>query len=396
MALTSLEASDPVARLAQLPRIKSYSLSADHRTLSDRVRLAHVAPGFRHRTELGWCPQLSRHLRDIPPIPDLDRLALILRRSSATTGLLSRTNGEILWISDELRGLNVLHQIKRRADGVVLEPWPAVVLGGVTAKSLTRKTFRGLVEEHLPDLDVTGAWRAIRRVATSADGRDVDMSRLRARLLHRPLDLHAADRPDQPILSTIHRSKGLQYDRVILHEPRERGDADLAAESRVLYVAMTRARRALVPLARQQCRDGRLQLARGRWTLRAWDGRSIAVEARAGDVLASEPPGGEAAAETQRYIHKIVAVGDDVCLQRQPAGSRAYEVIHGETVVGVVSTELQEAIETFLPVLPTRITGARVDAVTTGVGDPAISGQLGLPASGLWLRVEISGLLKGG
>ncbi len=384
--------TDPVGVLAGVPRIQSYVLTIEHRFLSQQVRLPSTArTAVVERKPSAW-QGLRRHLRDIKPIPGLDQLAIILRRSDSSTAVLSRTNGEILWLYEQLYQRGVAHQIKRRADDVVVESWPALVLGNVTTPFLSRKVFGDLVEERFPHLEVTAGWRTLKRLATSTDGRSVDMSRLRSRLLDRPVDLRAEELPDRPILSTIHRSKGLQYDRVILQEPAERQD-DLVEESRVLYVAMTRARKILLPLTRPQA-DGRMNTGiQGRWTLRTWPGHPLALEVRVGDVVQAVPSGGEAAAEVQEYIRRMVRVGDRVHLRRN-VSMRTFEVLHDQTVVAAVSPKFQEAAESFRSKLPDLMEGPRIDAVTTSVGDPGVAAELGLPASGLWLGVEISGLLR--
>ena len=383
---------DPVGQLAKAPRIKIYPLTVEHRSLREQVR---VPTGLREQVlsqdEAAW-GGLRRHLRDIKPISSIDQLGMILERSDRSTGVLSRTNGEILYLSQELHKRRVPHQIKRRAEDAVVEEWPARVLAAVTATSLARNAFVDLIDEQLPTLDATAAWRTLKRIATGADGRAVSMPRLRSRLLDRPADLRAEELSDRPILSTIHRSKGLQYDRVILQEPVDR-EEDLLAESRVLYVAMTRARKRLVPLARQPP-DGRLQLdVQQRWSLRSWQGRPLALEARVGDLVSAVPPGGGAATEVQEYIREMVQVGDPVRLRRRSI-TRDFEVVHDSTVVATTTPELGDAIERFFPDVPDALEGARVDALTTGVGDPGIAGELGLPASGLWLRVEISGFVN--
>lgn len=385
--------TDPVAELGRLPRMQTYVLTVEHRSLTDQVRIPReLRAAVVERDSTAW-GGLRRHLRDIKPIGSLEQLATILRRSDSSTGLLSRTNGEILTLSQELHARGVPNQIKRRAEDVVIEHWPAGVLGGVTSRSLSRSAFADLAAERHPELDAALAWRMLKRIATATDGRSIDMTRLRARLLERPVDLRSGEIPKYPVLSTIHRSKGLQYDRVILHEPLERED-ELLEESRVLYVAMTRARRRLVPLTRQKV-DGRLrQGLQSRWTLRSWQGRPQALEARVGDTAAEAPPGGDAAAQTQQYIREMMRVGDPLRLRR--GGSRALDVVHAGTVVATATAALVDALDAFGAGDADDIAGARVDAITTGVGDPSLAAERGLQASGLWLHVEMSGFLRVG
>ena len=52
------------------------------------------------------------------------------------------------------------------------------------------------------------------------------------------------------VVSTIHRAKGLEFDRVLLTDPGDRDASDPGEENRILYVALSRARREIFHLDR--------------------------------------------------------------------------------------------------------------------------------------------------
>ncbi|MCZ9346311.1 ATP-binding domain-containing protein, partial [Streptomyces sp. TRM76130] len=92
------------------------------------------------------------------------------------------------------------------------------------------------------------------RVARGPGRGVVDLGRLRRLVAEGRFPDELAD-PEtaRVVVSTVHRAKGLEFDRVIVLTPptpaelrkRHKGDLDLPAEARALYVAMTRARQDL-------------------------------------------------------------------------------------------------------------------------------------------------------
>ena len=99
----------------------------------------------------------------------------------------------------------------------------------------------------------------------------IDLSLLRRRVSRNPPPTTTEISADGIVVSTIHRSKGLEFDDVLLLEPRGGGIKD-PEEVRVLYVAATRARKTLSILTRaKKVFRGGNRLPQGHF---AFDGRS--------------------------------------------------------------------------------------------------------------------------
>jgi hypothetical protein len=255
------------------------------------------------------------------------------------------------------------------------------------SSELSRKHFDRLTADASAEWQGV-SWKALRRLGGSGSGA-VDMQRLRENL-HRLNPEEAPDPTDTvPVLSTVHRSKGLQYDTTIILEPHglEAGQAT-DEEIRILYVAMTRARVRTVRLARPDT-PGRLIVRAGRWLMVPWRGRGTSrVELRIGDV---EPALGELVAAsaklTQEYLADQVAPGDPVEL-RLMDDAEVYMIEHRQTRIGVTGTTFRP----FASDLPRRISGVRVDCVRSAAGDPGRTQNLGIGSAGLWLVPEVVGL----
>src|SRR5690606_34740765 len=141
-----------------------------------------------------------------------------------------------------------------------------------------------------------------------------------------------AQPPARLVVSSFHRAKGLEFDRVLVVDPgplREKSpedkskkvDRDPAEEARLLYVAMTRARHELYLVPAVDMRKIRIHDATDRWGryfFQRW--RRDGLELRGGDVATEYPAGSvdfEAdAAAMQHYLATAVRPGDAVELTR--------------------------------------------------------------------------------
>ena len=232
------------------------------------------------------------------------------------------------------------------------------------------------------------AWLSLRRLAGDGSS-EVSVQTLRQRLSRLTSDEATDPAGSGPVLSTVHRSKGLEYETVVILESAlETGAGDLPEEARVLYVAMTRARRRTIRLERPEI-PGRLGRRRGRWTLSAWRGSGTSrVELRIGDVSPSlealEP---DVAQATQAHLRTRVHAGDPVNLSLLTS-RRAYAVEHqGQTIATT-----RETFAPFSTEWPRYIEGLRIDRLRTEAGDPTRTANLGLGPGGFWLVPEIIGL----
>jgi hypothetical protein len=343
-----------------------------------------------------------------------------LRNLTDTCAILTRDNRQAQVVSGLLHEHGVEHRLRRPLEERPVPYWVAELLRRTEATGLTEDRFRSLLAEiPLPyEPNTSALWTVLRR-ATRAAGRNViDLDGLRRLVAESRFPDEAAD-PDTAriVVSTVHRAKGLEFDRVIVLVPptvaelrKQHGEElDLPAEARALYVAMTRVRQDLyharspeLPILKRAGgrRNGRRYI--GGW--RSYDRYGIVAEA--GDVCRDNPPGHETdSVATQAYLLEHVASGQEVVLRRRhglPMGeaqSPPYVLLHEGREIGEASRRFREELfqvqmvnRTWDPWWPDEIRGLRIDTLETVTGSTAAGANAGLGERGVWIAPRITGI----
>jgi hypothetical protein len=343
-----------------------------------------------------------------------------LRDLSDTCAVLTRDNQQALVVSDLLHAHGIDHRLRRPLEERPVPYWVAELLRRTESNGLTEERFRTLLAD-IPlsyEPDATALWTVLRRAAHGAGRGVLDLDRLRRAVARGGFPDEAADpETSDVVVSTVHRAKGLEFDRVIVLTPpalaelgkRYQDELDLPAEARALYVAMTRARQDLyhaaspeLPLFRRAGgrRHGRRYL--GSW--RSYDRYGIVVEP--GDVSRDDPPGRETdAVATQTYLLNRVRPGHEVLLRRRhslPMGemeSPPYVLVHEGREMGEASQRFREELfqvqkvnRAWDPWWPDEIHGLRIDTLETVTGSSAAGANAGLGDRGVWIVPRISGI----
>jgi hypothetical protein len=414
-----------------------------HSYPDDLVEL-HLSENFRAvtpeaRTALSHGPRLQRvrdadeaatlyeELRDllVDPVNTLadltDEYTLQgLRDLDDTCAILTRDNRQALVVSRLLHENGVGHRLRRPLEERPVPYWVAELLRRTEATGLPEDRFRSLLEQiPLPHKPNAGAlWTVLRRATRSPGRIALDLDRLRRLVAEGRFPDEAAD-PETAriVVSTVHRAKGLEFDRVIVLTPptvaelhRQYGtEADLPAEARALYVAMTRVRQDLyhvrcpeLPIIK---RAGNRKTGRrfvGGW--RSYD--RFGVVAEAGDVCRDNPPGHTTdAAATQTYLLHEVGPGREVVLHKRhdlPVGeaqSPPYALLHRGREIGEASERfrqelfrVQKVSRAWDPWWPDEIHGLRIDTLETVTGSVAAGANAGLGDRGVWIAPRITGI----
>ncbi|WP_435280777.1 UvrD-helicase domain-containing protein [Streptomyces koelreuteriae] len=395
-------------------------------TAEARIALAH-GPRLQQLTDPDEAGTLYDELRDLLLAPangmgDLGDEFILdgLRNLTDTCAVLTRDNQQALVVSGLLHAHGVEHRLRRPLEERPVPYWVAELLRSTGATGLTEDRFRSLLARiPLPYEPNGGALHTVlRRVARGPARGVLDVDRLRRAVADGRFPDEAAD-PETAriVVSTVHRAKGLEFDRVIVLSPptvadlhkRYKDELDLPAEVRALYVAMTRARQDLyhvnppeLPHIRRagHRRDGRRYV--GSW--RSYDRYGIVAEA--GDVCRDNPPGHETdAIATQRYLLEQVRSGQEVVLRRRhqvPMGetqSPPYALLYDGREIGEASRRFREELfqvqkvnRTWDPWWPDEIRGLRIDTLETVTGSTAAGANAGLGERGVWIAPRITGI----
>ncbi|GAA5043860.1 UvrD-helicase domain-containing protein [Streptomyces similanensis] len=343
-----------------------------------------------------------------------------LRDLDDTCAVLTRDNRQALVVSRLLHENGIGHRLRRPLEDHPVPYWVAELLRRTEATGLTEDRFRSLLEEiplpHEPNAGVL--WTVLRRATRSPGRTALDLDRLRRLVADGRFPDEATD-PETAriVVSTVHRAKGLEFDRVVVLTPptvaelrKQYGDeADLPAEVRALYVAMTRARQDLyhvhspdLPIIRRagNRKNGRRYV--GGW--RSYDRYGVVAEA--GDVCRDDPPGHATdAVATQAYLLREAEPGQEVLVRKLhdlPAGeaqSPPYALLHRGREIGEASERFRQELfrvqkvnRTWDPWWPDEIHGLRIDTLETVTGSVAAGANAGLGDRGVWIAPRITGI----
>ncbi|MGW6575499.1 UvrD-helicase domain-containing protein [Streptomyces sp. NPDC054945] len=366
-------------------------------------------------------------LSNLPFAPlDSELAASSLRSHDGTNALLCTTNGQALAVSRTLWTSGVPHKVQRSAQDRVLPTWLSLLYRRCEKSTLARARFDTIADElELPDGEARDVlWHALVRLDGRGHRSGIDLNRVKTALaggrIPDELTTQAAERV---VVSTVHRAKGLEFDRVVVIDPGpvagpDTKDGDPAAAARALYVAMTRPRHDLYhltlrrdPFLRKDT-DGRPPT--GRWyrggtgTKR---GQRYGIEVLGGDVSCEAPAGADGyekndAVDLQHYLAHEVHAGDPVEFVRAhelptgPDASPPYLLRHAGRTIGSASETLRKDLYRFrrtrkdaaaLP-WPLTITDLFLDSVETVVGNDNVALGAGLGERGVWLAPRPTGL----
>jgi hypothetical protein len=403
-------------------------LTENFRAVTPEARLAlPYGPRLQQVRDTDEAAVLYEELRDLLLDPanahgDLTDAYTLqgLRDLDDTCAILTRDNRQALVVSRLLHENGVEHRLRRPLEERPVPYWVAELLRRTEATGLTEDRFRSLLADvplpHEPN--AAALWTVLRRATRSPGRTALDLDRLRRLVGDGRFPDEAAD-PEtaRVVVSTVHRAKGLEFDRVIVLTPpavpelhkQYKDELDSPSEARALYVAMTRARQDLyyvsppeLPLFRRAGgrRNGRRYI--GGW--RSYDRYGIVAEA--GDICPDDPPGHASdAVATQAYLLERVRPGQAVLLRKRhdlPMGesqSPPYALIHDGREIGEASErfraelfQVQKVNRTWDPWWPDEIHGLRIDTLETVTGGVAAGANAGLGDRGVWIVPRITGI----
>lgn len=345
-----------------------------------------------------------------------------LRYFDGTTAILCRDNAQVLLIAEQLAKLDIPHRIQRSPRSGAAPAWLAGLIAATGAATLSQARFEELLPElRMPGkLDVVETWRSLRTVA-GAPRNQLDLEALRRATAGGRLPDELTALPAHSIVvSTVHRAKGLEFDRVLIagfsaQEQRRIDETDPAAEARLLYVAMTRPRddlfRVDCPSTWALRKGEQLYKPISRWYV---SGRKSCVRAGVESIetdVCHEAPAGvrDPRADpmaAQKYLLDSVQPGSLVKLCRLhdlPTSTNEtppYGIFHEGMPIGEISKSFRQHLWRLLKQSsnfrverwPCQITGLQIDCVETVVGPSALTERHSLGSRGVWLAPRLCGL----
>lgn len=357
--------------------------------------------------------ELESNLLDLG---EIDEWAGDVSNDDVRTAVLCASNSDVLRVSRYLSECEIRHAVRRQAQDFGAVSWIGRSLTSLSGQTVDRSEVEAALAEALDDAEIEPLWFLLKSVAGDQRGRDaLNMRRLRNSIRANMLPLTLTE-PDNSkvIVSTVHRAKGLEFERVFLVAPNFEHEDQKAWEIiRREYVALSR--------ARDEIYIGWLPQARPSFEIMRWlPGRRVervfnrktgrkrvkSFEFLYDDVDVTEPAacGSVDAASAQEILRDEVLIGTKVEAVLDPEVSSpelpSYLFIsEDEYLLGRSSDSFNNAFNTVFgrkggSAFPGRLFGLTLVSVETVAGEPRKTDRLDVGSSGLWLAPRITGLVE--
>lgn len=386
------------------------------------------------------------------PIPELKRLmeelqptgiGMALQNTNSSTAILCRNNGQALLQSFHLRdGLDAdtARRLRVQTGGgpAKLPHWLGSFLGMYTAKapidkSTTVRIYKALSQQGvvLP-YDANQLWMKLTEIMRSSSENSIPIDKLLERLQWPDSlpDDEYEDENGMVLLTTIHQSKGQEFDHVmVLREglADDRHDNyDASEEGRVVYVAISRAKKQLSCIDD----DSGVRLIRktsNRRKHERWHGINVVNSGRSRKYINYLEIGIEGDLDEQSFVDPSLHCGDDNVKELQHFLANHAQVLSGKevslrkrTVIEndkrvayydiilctsdsekLLGTTTQQLALDLLKmrnhqklILPRVVKGLRISQVYSHISSDSQRDHLAHPfaQSGIWLCVSIHGI----
>lgn len=295
---------------------------------------------------------ISRHSDDISIEKYIKTLS---QEPSASTAILCRTNGEAEYISGLLYAKGISHTLNRGVNNAVPLPrWIADVFWDYCCDTISKNDFLERFSfRSNSKLDPEVLWETLCKLMDLQEKSVLSVPAMVAELLitnNIPGEFY--DEAPALTVSTIHKAKGSEYDRVILIESDLKPSNESAEEARVQYVALTRPKSQFVTMRTNTKYFKRTQSGRiietglhNHYRSSNKYCKSINV-GLTGDVDNAFFVSGdfESVLDLQEYIINNIKLYDKLSATRS-VSSGLYEIFHNGHLIGSLSKKMIDELE---------------------------------------------------
>lgn len=302
---------------------------------------------------------------------------------TVSTAILCRNNGEAEYISGLLCKRGIIHTLNRGVNNVVPLPrWIADVFWDYCHDTISKNIFiERLSFRAIVNTDSEKLWELLCKLTDSQNKAVISVSALTAALtVTNNIPSEFYDNSPMLTVSTIHKAKGSEFDRVILIESKIKPSSDSAEEARVRYVALTRPKSQFITMKKNS-----------KYFKRTMSGRVIETGLHnmyntnnqyckcitvglTGDIDNNSFVSGnfDSILDLQEYIIHNIKMYDKLSAKRSPI-TQLYEIFHNGRCIGSLSqqmiTELDVGVKStdYKYNLPDSLENFFVSGITTEV-----------------------------
>lgn len=242
-----------------------------------------LVEGILSKDSDGAYEYLDKYFRRLNSLGRLNDSQISKEFCNPDTAILCRTNGQLLCLARNLHMRNIMFSSRRRNEERVIPPWIGRILFRWPHSVIQKSQFEELFSEKCEGNQLTReeAWDQLKQTEGGRQKNSINIYNLRTNLIHEAIFIEPARRKDNHgiLLSTIHRAKGREFDRVIVVMPDipiKNGEAG-SQEARILYVAMTRARNELFRISEKGSKGCFKIKCQDRW-VRAFQTKFTGIE----------------------------------------------------------------------------------------------------------------------
>lgn len=292
------------------------------------------------------------------PASSISEAVLDRERNGGSISMLLRNNGQTLKLSSDLRKRGVAHYLNISETRNNYATWIADVFGDYSKATISEDVFCARYERATGEI-ASDAWSRLQRLMHTNN--DV----LGVRNLLNAIAISKIDDPilrtvasKNTIVSNIHRSKGREYDCVVVDKAYAESLLSDSSpdEYRTLYVAITRPKQKLLLAPLQNKTSMQLisifSTGRKRWG-KAKGGRIAYLEFDSSkDIIP------DLFAYTDANAFACVSIGDEIRLQRQIRGHEVhYAIIHEatDTFLGIIGNTYIQDLKGYMKIDETRL-----------------------------------------
>lgn len=335
----------------------------------------------------------------------------LIKAPTLSTAILCRNNGEAEYISGLLCEKRIIHALNRGVDNVSPLPrWIADVFWDCCCSTISKKNFVERFKFRCDSkLHPEVLWELLCKLTNSQDKTVISIPKLTTALtITNNIPSEFFDDTPMLTVSTIHKAKGSEFDRVILIESDIKPSSDRAEEARIKYVALTRPKTQFITMKKntkyfKRTMSGRV-IETGLHNIYKTNNKycKCITVGLTGDIDNNSFVSGDfdTILDLQEYIKNCVKRYDKLSAQRS-ATSKRYEIYHNGRYIGTLSKKIIGELDMGINAtdykynLPDSLENLYVSSITTEVlkqFDASIPAEY--QKSSICFGIQITGLAK--